>query len=59
MTDLEFQQANEISELKAEINMLRKALNESLEREKIADKIIAEKRKEIYDLRLKIAHIAS
>ena len=51
MTDYEFQLQNEVSELKATINGLRAELKESLQREEIAKKVIAEQRKEINELR--------
>ena len=51
MTDLEFQLQGEISELRATINRLRAELKESLQREEIAKKVIAELRNEINELR--------
>lgn len=51
MTDYEFQLQNEVSELKATINGLRAELKESLQREEIAKKVIAEQRTEINELR--------
>lgn len=51
MTDLEFQMQNEISELRSTINSLRAELHDAKEREEIAKKVIADQRKEIYELR--------
>lgn len=53
MTDYEFQLQNEISELRSIINSLRAKLKESLQREDIAKKVIADQRKEIYELKTK------
>lgn len=51
MTDYEFQLQNEISDLRSTINSLRAELKESLQREEIAKKVIAELRNEINELR--------
>lgn len=51
MTDLEFQLLNERGELRATINRLRAELHDTMEREEIAKKVIADQRKEIYELR--------